>query len=309
MTSSTVWAVISAAISRIVLAGPLQALFGMTSRSIVQRRPRRVPLALALVVMVSSGVTAFSLVSVKDEIQIGEAAQKEVRAKTPELTDKAVTSYIRSLGRRLVAHAEGPEYPYSFSVANYRDINAFALPGGPVWVNRGAIQAAQNEAQLAGVMGHEIAHVANRHSAEQLTKGMGAQLGLGVLGALLGGDRSLGAQAARLGAQIGASAGMMKFSRDHEREADEKGMTYMSRAGYDVRGMAEFMEILREQQGRDPSSVERFFASHPAPAERITRLEREAARLKQGGRRDSPDFQSVKRRLARLPPAKPMPKG
>ncbi|MPZ16372.1 MAG: M48 family metalloprotease [Luteitalea sp.] len=281
----------------------------MTARSIVPHRTRRMPFALAFLVMMSSGAAAFSLVSVKDEISIGESAQKEVRAKTPELTDRAITSYIQSLGRRLVAHADGPEYPYSFSVANYRDINAFALPGGPVWVNRGAIQAAKNEAQLAGVIGHEIAHVANRHAAGQLTKAMGAQLGLGLLGAVLGSDRSVGAQAVRVGSSLAANVTMMKFSRDDEREADEKGMLYMSRAGYDVRGMAEFMKILRDQQGRDPSSVEAFFASHPAPAERVDRLEREAAQFKRGGRRDSPDFQGVKRRLAQLPPAAQMPRG
>jgi predicted Zn-dependent protease len=267
------------------------------------------PLALLVLVMMSSGAAAFSLVSVKDEISIGESAQKEVRAKTPELTDRAVTSYIQSLGRRLVANADGPEYPYSFSVANYRDINAFALPGGPIWVNRGAIQAAKNEAQLAGVIGHEIAHVANRHAAGQLTKAMGAQLGLGLLGAVLGNDRSIGSQAVRVGSSLAANVTMMKFSRDDEREADEKGMLYMSRAGYDVRGMGEFMTILRDQQGRDPSSVEVFFASHPAPAERVERLERDAERFKRGGRRDSSDFQRIKRRLAQLPPAGPMPRG
>jgi predicted Zn-dependent protease len=275
----------------------------------MDRRTRRIPFLLALLVMISSGAAAFSLVSVQDEIDIGKSAQKEVRAKTPELTDRAVTSYIRSLGRRLAAQADGPEYPYSFSVANYRDINAFALPGGPVWVNRGAIQAAKNEAQLAGVIGHEIAHVANRHAAGQLTKAMGAQLGLGLLGAVLGNDRSVGAQAVRVGSSLAANVTMMKFSRDDEREADEKGMLYMSRAGYDVRGMAQFMAILRDQQGRDPSSVEVFFASHPAPAERVERLEREAAQFKRGGRRDSPDFQRIKRRLAQLPPARPMPRG
>jgi predicted Zn-dependent protease len=249
---------------------------------------------LALTLWASTAIGALSLISVKDEIAIGRQAQQDVRRQVPELRDSSVNTYIERLGRRIAAHADGPRYRYSFDVANKRDINAFALPGGPIWVHRGAIEAAQNEAQLAGVLAHEIAHIANRHAADQITKGTFANVGLGVLGALLGGGN--GAKIAQVGAGVAAQATMLKFSRDAEREADMKGLTYMKRAGYDPRGMVQFLQVLRARQGRDPGSVQTFFASHPAPAERVTRLQQEANRLA-GGRRDSAQFQLVKSRL------------
>jgi predicted Zn-dependent protease len=254
----------------------------------------------ALVLWASTAVGALNLISVKDEVAIGRQAQQQVRQQVPELRDSTVTNYIENLGRRLAARADGPRYPYSFDVANYRDINAFALPGGPIWIHRGAIDAARTESQLAGVLAHEIAHIANRHAAEQISKGTMANVGLGILGALLG--NGTGSQIAQLGAGVAAQATMMKFSRDDEREADMKALLYMKRAGYDPRGMVEFLQVLRAQQGRDPGSVQTFFASHPAPAERVRRLEQEATRLA-GGRRDSQAFQQVQSRLDRLAPA------
>lgn len=256
-----------------------------------------------MVGLLTPSAAAWQLISVDDEIRIGSAAQEEVRKSTPEITDEAVTRYVRTLGERLVAQAGGPEYPYSFSVANYAEINAFALPGGPVWVHRGTIEAAADEAQLAGVMAHEIAHIANRHSAGQISKGLAAQVGLGLLAALLG-DESRGAQVAQVGASVAAGATMAKFSRDDEREADEQGLIYMSRAGYDPRAMVEFMQTLREQAGRDPGSVEVFFASHPAPRERMERLEQQARTLGTGGRSNRDELNGIKARLKALGPAK-----
>lgn len=264
---------------------------------------KKVLATLAITLWASSAIGALSLISVNDEIALGRQAQQEVRRQVPELRDSLVDSYVTSLGRRLAAHADGPRYPYSFDVANYREVNAFALPGGPVWIHRGAIDAAESESQLAGVLAHEIAHIANRHSAGQLTKGTMANVGLGLLGAFLG--NSTGSRVAQLGAGIAAQATMMKFGRDAEREADLKGLTYMKQAGYDPRGMVEFLQVLRARQGRDPSAVEVFFASHPAPGERVRRLEQEANRLA-GGRRDSDAFRQVQRRIDRLGPAASM---
>ena len=259
---------------------------------------KKVILTTALVVGAStSAIGALHLISVNDEIALGRQAQQEVRRQVPELRDSVVSGYIESLGRRIAARADGPRYPYSFDVANQREINAFALPGGPIWINRGAIDAAQNEAQLAGVLAHEVAHIANRHAADQITKGTIANAGLGLLGALLGGGN--GSKIAQLGAGVAAQSAMMKFSRDAEREADMKALTYMKRAGYDPRGMVEFLQVLRARQGHDPGSVQTFFASHPAPGERVARLEQEASRLG-GGRRNSTAFDQVQVRLNRL---------
>jgi predicted Zn-dependent protease len=115
-----------------------------------------------------AGLAAIALISVGDEIRLGREAQKQVRASTPQLGG-ATASYVASVGKQLAAKAGGPKYPYGFTVANYRDLNAFALPGGPVWVNRGVLQAARTESQVAGVLAHEIAHVARRHAAQQIS--------------------------------------------------------------------------------------------------------------------------------------------
>lgn len=244
------------------------------------------------------------LVSVNQEIEIGREAQQQVKREMPRVTDATVNRYVDSVGARLVRRAPGPEYPYSFDVANYREINAFALPGGPVWVHRGALAAARNESQIVGVLAHEIAHVAQRHAASQMSKGMIANGLLGVLGALVGSDR--GGQIAQAAGGLAAQGYMLKFSRDDEREADEVGARMMKQAGWSPSGMVEFMQILRAQSGRDPGSVQTFLSSHPAPAERVTRLQGIARELGAGGTRDSQAFRNAKARLGRLAAAPSM---
>jgi predicted Zn-dependent protease len=238
----------------------------------------------------STAASALALISVADEIQLGRQAQQQVRQQVPQLGDPQVTGYVASLGRRLAARAGGPRYPYSFSVANKREINAFALPGGPVWIHRGAIAAAANEAQLAAVLAHEVAHVSRRHAAAQITKSLVANGLIGLLGAVLGNDRS--ARNAQIGAQVLAGGYMLKFSRDDEREADAVGAAIMRRAGWDPREMIGFLETLRRQQGQNPGAVEVFLSSHPAPAERIQQLRRTIKAG--GGTRDSAAFRSIK---------------
>jgi beta-barrel assembly-enhancing protease len=249
--------------------------------------------------------SALSLISVSDEIALGRQAQKQVRSQVPELKDREVVNYVQAIGRKLVAKAGGPKYPYSFSVANYREINAFALPGGPVWIHRGTLAAAQNEAQVAAVLAHEVAHVAERHAANQLTKGLVANGLLGLLGAMLGNDSS--ARAAQIAAQLMAGGYMLKFSRDDEREADRVGARIMRQAGWDAREMIAFMDILDRQQGRNPGSVDVFLSSHPAPTERAALL-RTALKGTSGGRRDSDQFHAIRQRLSTLPGVRSMPR-
>ncbi len=256
----------------------------------------------------SASVAAFQLVSVRDEIAIGQQAQEEIRKQTPQVPDAQVRGYVAALGKQLAVHASGAEYPYSFSTADYRELNAFALPGGPVWINRGILVEAGNEAQVAGVMAHEIAHVAQRHSAQQITKGTVANGLLGLLGAVLGNDGGAGAAAARIAAGVTANSFMLKFSRDDEREADEEGVRIMQRAGFDTRGMLEFMQVLAQQSGRSGGAAE-FLSTHPAPASRVRELEQLVAQSGGGGRRTSEAFTAMKRRLAQLPPAQAMPRG
>jgi len=264
---------------------------------------RRVTRVVIVAGLLTATVSALDLISVADEIAIGRQAQAEVRRETPELHDKTVESYVGRIGRRLAAHAKGERYPYSFSIANYREVNAFALPGGPVWLNRGAIEAARNESQLAGVLAHEIAHISQRHSARQLSNVMVTNLGLSLLGALLG--NSGGATAASVAARYVASGAFLKFSRDDERDADRVGAAIMARAGWDAHGMIDLMQTIREQQRRDPSSVEVFFSNHPAPADRIAELNRVVSK-RRTGTRDSTAFQSIRAKLKKLPPARSM---
>ena len=256
------------------------------------------------VLLATSAAQALSLISVKDEIAMGREAQQQVRKTVPVLADSQVNSYVAGVGKSLAARAPGPRYPYTFSVANRRDLNAFALPGGPVWIHRGILHAAANESQVAGVLAHEIAHVAQRHAADQMTKQLIANGFLGLLGAVLGNDPG-GARTAQAGARILAGSYMLKFSRDDERDADRVGLDILRRAGWDPRGMADFMDVLRREQGRDPGSVGVFLSTHPAPAERAVVLRRLAAQYK-GGRRDSAAFRAAKARVLRMAPP---PKG
>ena len=212
--------------------------------------------------------------------------------RVPQVRDRTVAGYVEALGRRLAAHAGGPEYPYSFTVADKADLNAFALPGGPIWIHKGILQAAENEAQVAGVVAHEIAHVAQRHAAEQLTKATVANGLLGLLGGMIDGGK--GGTAARVGASVGTQFMFLKFSRDAEREADRLGAEIVRRAGWDQQGMVEFFEILGRQQRQSPGSVATFLSTHPNPASRAAELR---GIVGPGGRRSSEAFSTVKSRL------------
>ena len=257
-----------------------------------------VGLTLATLAM-SASVATITLVSVEQEIAIGKQANARMRKETPQITDAAVVHYVRDVSGRLARAATGPKYPYSVAVSDSRDINAFALPGGPVWIHRGVLEKATNESQVASVLAHEIAHIASRHAATQLTTVAVTKWGLSFLASLLG--NTGGAGGAQVAAEFLASGAFLTFNRDEEREADRVGLTLMSRAGWDGRGMAEMFEILKKEAGRSPTSVEAFLSSHPTPQERITEI-RAAVAAQRGGRRDSREFQVIKARLLKMPP-------
>jgi predicted Zn-dependent protease len=254
--------------------------------------------AIAFLILSSASLAAVTLVSVEEEIAIGKQANAQFRKDTPELKDPAVVRYVRDVTGRLSRAATGPRYPYSVAIVDSRDINAVALPGGPIWIHRGVLEKATNESQVASVLAHEIAHIARRHAATQLTTVAMTKWGLNLLGSLLG--NTGGAGGAQVAAEFLASGATLKFSREDEREADRVGLALMSRAGWDGRGMVEMFEILRKESGRNPTSVEAFFATHPTPLERIKELS--AVVASHGtGRRDSREFQVIKGRLRKLP--------
>ena len=215
-----------------------------------------------------------------------------------ELRDPQVSAYITRIGQRLARAAPGAKYPYSFTVANDREINAFSLPGGPVWINRGVLHTAGNESQVAGVMAHEIAHIAQRHAADQMTKAVLAKWSLSVLGAMLG--NAGGAGAAQVAGALVTDGVFLKFSRDDEGDADRVGLQIMTKAGWDPRGMIELFDVLRREANRDPGAVETFFSTHPSPQDRIAQLRAATARSRRGIR-DTAEFRAVKARVLKLP--------
>jgi peptidase M48-like protein len=206
---------------------------------------------------------------------------------------------VQGLGAQLAAHAPGEKWPYSFHVVNQKEINAFALPGGPVFVNLGTIQAADNEAELAGVMAHEISHVAQRHGTRNASKQMAAQLPLAVLGGLLG--RGALAQMAQLGLSFGVGSYFLKNSRQAEREADLLGADIMYDTGFDPHQMANFFRKI--QSGTHASSAAEFFSDHPDPGNRYEYVSQEVNTLSpRHYRTDSAEFVDVKRTVVGMKP-------
>lgn len=234
--------------------------------------------------------------SIQDDVKLGRQAAQEAEGQFPLLRDQQVQSYVERVGRRLVnaipsqfAHSE---FQYYFKVVNARDINAFALPGGPMYVNRGMIEAAKTEGEMAGVMAHEISHVALRHGTAQATKGQkyGLLAGIaGIAGTILSGSSQVGELA-----QAPFAVYLLKFSREYETEADVLGSQIMARAGYDPHDLANMFRTIQQQGGSSGG----FLSSHPSPNDRYQRISREAQMLRvEGGGRDSREFASIQQRL------------
>lgn len=233
-----------------------------------------------------------------EDVQVGQKAAAEVEQKMPVIHDEEITAYIESVGRRLVAaippEFQHPEFRYSFRVINARDINAFALPGGPMFVNSGMILAAREEGEMAGVMAHELSHVALRHGTAQATKAAKYSILAGVLGvggAILGGP-ALG----QLGQGV-VGTYFLKFSREYETEADLLGARIMANAGYDPRDLANMFKTIEQQSGGGGGGG--FFSDHPSPANRYERINQEAAMLRVSGNpiRESAEFTRIQQRL------------
>lgn len=246
----------------------------------------------------------------EDDIKLGQQADAQVRQQFPLINNPKGKAYIESVGERLVAaippEFQQPAFKYRFDLVNASDINAFALPGGPMYVNRGMIEQAKTEGEMAGVMAHEISHVVLRHSTAQQTKqnnpmnqilGIGAQIGGGILGG-------------QTGAQLGAMAAQgyfMKFSREYETQADILGARIMANAGYDPRDLANMFQTIEKQSGGGGGAPE-WLSSHPNPGNRFQKINQEAAMLHINGtpRGATPEFRKIQEAFRAMPPAKSM---
>src|SRR3954468_16320396 len=206
------------------------------------------------------------------QIQLGQQAKAEVYKQMPVLPDSSpVTQYVQQLGKKLQASIpQDGNWPYEFHVIPQKDINAFAIPGGPIFVNLGTIQAADNEAELAGVIAHEMTHVYMQHSIKQMSKQSMAQGVLGVLGAVLGNGTA--GNLAKIGMQVGAGAIFMKYSREDEAQADAGGAIIMNKAGYNPKAMADFFQKLEQQGG---NGGPQFLSDHPNPGNRVQAVSNE----------------------------------
>jgi beta-barrel assembly-enhancing protease len=258
------------------------------------RRSLAVALVTFLVVSCGSagGGGDFNLISIEEEWQLGQQLSQEVAKQVRFNNDPVVNAYVRSVGQRIVSTTSMANLPWNFYVVDDPAINAFALPGGHVYVNTGLIQHADNASELAGVMAHEISHVTARHSTEQISK----QYGLSILAGLVLGQNP--GQLAQIAAQIIGTGAVARFSRDAEREADELGQKAMYAAGYDPMGMVTMFEELLENQQSSPSRVEQFFSTHPLTQDRIRDARSRASQFQ--GRSvvtDEPEFQNIKRRV------------
>jgi len=267
-------------------------------------------LCLALLVALPAGADertrlqpGWNLFSTQDDIKLGVQYSEEAEQQLPMLHDEKVNDYLNELGKRLVQFAPGEKYPYTFKCVNVADVNAFALPGGKIYVFRGLIQAADNEAELAGVLGHEISHVALRHGTSQVTKSLAPSLGVAVLGSVLG-DNALGKLVTAVGA-FSMNSLLLKYSRTNESEADILGVQIAHDAGYDPHALADFFTVLAEQEKKMGVPPE-FFSNHPSPEHRIERVSEEIQKmggLPAGAKTDSAEFREIRKYLFSLPPA------
>jgi predicted Zn-dependent protease len=268
------------------------------------RRSRRIPpLAAAFGVGVLLLLSACT-VSTQQEIELGTDYSRQVNAQLPIVNDPEVVRYLNVLGDSIARVADDRNLDWRFHIVDSPDVNAFAIPGGFVYINRGLIERTTQMNQLAGVLGHEIAHVVRRHSVKQMAAGQRLNAGM-MLGCILtpvctnGGDMAVG---------IAGQGIMASFSRGDEAESDQEGIAYVMRAGIDPRGVPDMFRILMKERAERPSGgIDAWFRTHPLEEDRVRATEATIARFSPAQlnrlTRDTPRYQDFKKRLASLPKA------
>lgn len=247
------------------------------SAQLVSRPLLALMLAMSLVAGAAEAQTkinpGWNMFSAQQDVEIGAQSAAEAERQLPLLNDRQVNDYINRIGQKLAVNAGGPQFQYRFRVINASDINAFALPGGFIYLNRGIIDNAKNEGEVAGVLAHEIAHSALRHGTHQASKAYAAQAGLQILGGLLGGKVGNNtAQILNTVGGVGMNALFLKFSRELETQADVRGAQILAASGYTPADMVSFFNTLAKV---DTSRKTTWLSHHPAPPDRIARIEKE----------------------------------
>lgn len=243
-------------------------------------------------------------VSEQEEVATGRAYAAQIDSQLPLITDPAIVDYVQDLGRHIASRTSRANLEWRFRVVDSKDVNAFAIPGGFIYVNRGLIERTERMDQLAGVLGHEIGHVVRRHSAEQMKRAGGANIGLALLCTLTNICEST---AARVAIDVGGSAWLARHSRAAEAEADSEAVANVTRSGVSPDGIPEMFRILRRARERQPDRLQAFFASHPLEEDRIAATERMVQAIDPLIRRDlvrdDHAYRELKRRLVALAPS------
>ena len=271
---------------------------GVPSRPLRRRPFRTLALLLATVPLAGCQVT-------DDQAQqIGREQSAQIDRQLPLVTDAASVAFLDSLGQAIARRADDRGSSWRFQLVNSDEVNAFALPGGFIYVNRGLIARASTLSELAGVLGHEIGHVTLRHSADQLEKSQRTGLGVTVLCTLTSlCDNELG----RAAVSVGGNALLARFSRTDELEADSVSVEYTRRAGVDPEGIPRMFGRLMKERGREPAAVAAWFGTHPLEERRIQQAQRIIAEIApnelEGLVVDDETYQRFRARLAALPPA------
>lgn len=244
-------------------------------------------------------------ISQQEEVAMGQQYAAEINQQLPIMTDPEINRYINVLGDSLARLTSRPDLDWRFYVVNSREVNAFAVPGGFVYVNRGLIERMDNLSQLAGVLGHEIGHVVRRHSVKQMQKAQGANIGV-TLACVL--TRICNSQAAQAGIQVAGGAVFAKFSRADEADADAESVANVVRARINPAGIPQMFRKLIEERQRRPAGVEAWFATHPMEEDRIAATEALIARYRPSDlarlTMDTQNFHAFKRRVE----AQPLPR-
>lgn len=243
-------------------------------------------------------------VSQDEEVQLGRRNAEQIDAQLPLVRDPVATRYVQDLGLSIARKTARSDLEWRFRIIDSREVNAFALPGGFIYVNRGLIERTGQLDELAGVLGHEIGHVVRRHSVQQMEKqtktGVAVELGCRL-------TDLCNSEVARAAIQVGGAALFARYSRQDEAEADAEAVAYVIDAGIDPHGIPSLFKRLIEERRRSPGRIEGFFASHPLEEDRVVATEREIAALDptvlQGLRQDDPSYQTFKAHLASLPRA------